>query len=62
MTIVCIECGERRFEVNPNDVENVGIITFVCPKCGATTAVERRNGGGVTVGKEDRSRWEQQPR
>ena len=59
MRITCMQCGKRRFEVKPADVENVGSISFVCSSCGKTTAVEMNDCGGVTVGLVDRSKWPQ---
>lgn len=57
MTITCMGCGERNFTVNPADVEQIGIITFICEMCGKTTGVQRHDGGGICVSIEDRTKW-----
>jgi hypothetical protein len=34
MTVSCIGSAAKDFVVSPNDIEQVGIVTFVCPSCG----------------------------
>ena len=52
MTISCIGCTRKEFIVNPADIDEIGIVSFVCPSCGVTTAVHRRDGGGYVVGQD----------
>lgn len=47
----CVHCGEGRFSLNAESIENgdVPVASFVCPQCHGYTAVQKRDGGGITI-------------
>jgi hypothetical protein len=54
LTFACVTCNQTQFSVSAHNIENdeVPIVTFGCPKCGAYTAVTKRPGGGILIGPD----------
>jgi len=50
MTVTCIGCKNQEFKVNPNNVERLHAISFLCPLCGKITAVEYSDATGFRIG------------
>jgi len=62
MTVTCIGCKNQEFRVNPNDVEQLKVISFVCPLCGKTTAVEYSDSIGFRIGLVKPKKPSEQPK
>jgi hypothetical protein len=47
-----MECGEFEFEIelDPQALQRQPVISLTCPKCGSSTALQKRDGGGVEIG------------
>jgi len=51
MKIRCLDCAQFEFEVelDPQTLRHQPVISLTCPKCGASTAIQSRPGGGVEI-------------
>lgn len=52
MKIRCMDCGvfEFELELDARALDVQPVISLTCPRCGSSTALQKRDGGGVEIG------------
>jgi len=51
MKIRCLDCAgfEFELELDSQSLDRQPVISLTCPKCGSSTALQKRDGGGVEI-------------
>ena len=51
MKIKCLNCQACEFDIEVSDFEldHTKVVSLTCPSCGASTAIQKRPGGGVEI-------------
>ena len=52
MRIRCLDCAdfEFDFDLDSRSLSQEPVISLTCPKCGSSTALQNRDGGGIEIG------------
>ena len=52
MKIKCLGCKryEFEFEINEYEISQTHVVSLVCPDCGKSTAIQKRDVGGLKIG------------
>jgi hypothetical protein len=55
--ISCLHCCEGQFnvEISEHELDAIGLLSFKCPYCAKSTAIQRRSGGGVEIAGDSHS-------
>jgi hypothetical protein len=51
MIIKCLNCKKYEFDINISsfEVENAPVVSLTCPDCGKSTAMQKRDSGGIEI-------------
>jgi len=60
MKIKCFGCGEFEFEIDValSQLRGAPIVALTCPKCGNSTSIQERPGGGLEIALDKHLRSE----